>query len=95
MGMPVEDPSMIGKTVSHCRIIEKLGQGSVGAVYPAEDTNLRDYDAVKILPHEFPPDTDGDERLKHYLCELLGSSPTRELGRTGPRCISAYPFEEV
>jgi hypothetical protein len=55
--LPVEVFSMIGKTVSHCRIIEKLGQGSMGAVYPAEDTNLRDYDAVRILPHEFPPPT--------------------------------------
>jgi hypothetical protein len=34
---------MIGKTVSHHRIIEKLGQGSMSGVYRAEDTNLRDY----------------------------------------------------
>jgi hypothetical protein len=46
---------MIGKTVSHHRIIEKLGQGSMGELCRAEDANLRDYVAVKILPHEFPP----------------------------------------
>jgi len=37
---------MIGKTVSHQRIVEKPGQGSVGEVHRAEDTNLRDCVAV-------------------------------------------------
>jgi hypothetical protein len=37
--LPVEKSPMIGRTVSHYRITGKLGAGSMGEVYPAEDTN--------------------------------------------------------
>ncbi len=72
---------MVGKTISHYKVLEKLGQGSMGEVYLAKDSRLDRKVALKILPQhlseraELPERFEGEARavssLNHpHICTL-------------------------
>ena len=78
---------MIGKTLSHYQILEKIGQGGMGEVYRAEDTNLGRKVAIKVLPEQFTQDP---QRLARFEREakLLASL-------NHPNIAAFYGLEET
>ena len=78
---------MVGQTLSHYRIIEKIGEGGMGEVYRAEDTSLKREVALKVLPDRF---TEDPQRLARFEREaqLLASL-------NHPNIAAIYELEEA
>jgi eukaryotic-like serine/threonine-protein kinase len=62
---------MVGRTISHYEIIEKLGEGGMGVVYKARDTHLDRFVAIKVLPPEKVADA---ERKRRFMQEAKSAS---------------------
>ena len=78
---------MLGTTISHYKVLEKIGEGGMGEVYRAEDTNLSRDVAIKVLPEQFTKDP---QRLARFEREakLLASL-------NHPNIAAIYGFEEA
>ncbi len=77
---------MVGRTLAHYKVLQKIGAGGMGEVYVAEDTTLNRRVALKVLPAEF---AERDERRERFAREAKALAALNH-----PNIVTVYAVEE-